>query len=244
MSESETIKMSENINELAAALSKAQGEIGGAAKDAKNDFQGYEYTTLGSVIGAAKAPLAKNGLSYVQLNINDGDRVGVCTRLMHSSGQWIESTLALPIDTQKGRSPVQAAGSTLTYLRKYGLMGLLGIPSGDDPDGMSAENNGSTPATRTTERKKAARNDKATKRNNTPIANDATLDIIRAEVKDMIGEHHTGDAEAIDVTYTNISEHYGASFERLDYEQLQGVKAGIQRRMDKKMYSGDEKGAE
>jgi len=135
------MNQSESINELATALSKAQGEIGGAGKDGTNKFQDYKYTTLGAVIRAAKEPLAKNGLCYVQMIEAAEDGVAVTTRLMHGA-EWLESTIAQPIDTQKGRSQIQAAGSTITYLRKYALMALLGIPSEDDPDEGKHESTG------------------------------------------------------------------------------------------------------
>ena len=122
------MKSSEQINELAAALCKAQGEMGGAVKDSANPFFKSSYADLTSVIKAIKQPFADNGLSYTQFPINFEDRIGVETRLMHKSGQWLEMDYTLP--TVK-KDP-QAAGAAITYARRYALQSMAGIPVADD----------------------------------------------------------------------------------------------------------------
>jgi hypothetical protein len=57
---------SESINEIAAALAKAQSEMGGAVKDSANPFFKSKYADLSSVWDACRGPLTKNGLSVVQ----------------------------------------------------------------------------------------------------------------------------------------------------------------------------------
>jgi len=122
------MRSSESINELAAALCKAQGEMGGAVKDSSNPFFKSSYADLTSVIKAIKQPFADNGLSYTQFPINFEDRIGVETRLMHKSGQWLEMDYTLP--TVK-KDP-QAAGAAITYARRYALQSMAGIPVADD----------------------------------------------------------------------------------------------------------------
>ena len=121
---------SENLNELATALCKAQNEMGGAVKDAKNPFFKSSYADLTSVIKAIKEPFNKNGLSYVQLpTTSDGGKgIGVKTVLMHTSGQFIESEFYLPLV----KADPQAGGSAITYARRYALQALAGIPTADD----------------------------------------------------------------------------------------------------------------
>ena len=86
---------SDDIKDLAAALCKAQSEMGGASKDANNPFFKSKYADLSSVIRAVKQPFADNGLSYSQLPISKDGLVGVTTILMHNSGQWLSSDLLL-----------------------------------------------------------------------------------------------------------------------------------------------------
>ena len=57
---------SETINELAAALAKAQGEMRPALKDAENPYFKSNYADLASCWDAVRVPLAKNGLAIVQ----------------------------------------------------------------------------------------------------------------------------------------------------------------------------------
>ena len=124
---------SESIKSLSAALSKAQGSMGGASKDSKNPFFKSNYADLASVVEAVKVPFSENGLSYSQFPFFADGRAGVETILMHSSGEWISSELGLPIAKQDA----QAVGSALTYARRFSLQAIAGIPSEDD-DGNSA----------------------------------------------------------------------------------------------------------
>jgi hypothetical protein len=59
--------------------------------------------------------------------------VAVETMLLHTSGEWISSTLRLPATKQDA----QGYGSAITYGRRYGLMSICGVPA-DDDDGQAA----------------------------------------------------------------------------------------------------------
>ena len=122
------MESSESINELASALCNAQGQMGGAVKDSANPFFKSSYADLTSVIKAIKQPFADNGLSYTQFPVSNENGVGVSTRLMHISGQWLEMEYTLP--TVK-KDP-QASGSAITYARRYALQSIAGIPTADD----------------------------------------------------------------------------------------------------------------
>ena len=122
------MKSSDSINELANALCNAQSQMGGAVKDSANPFFKSSYADLTSVIKAIKQPFADNGLSYTQFPVSNENGVGVSTRLMHVSGQWLEMEYTLP--TVK-KDP-QASGSAITYARRYALQSIAGIPTADD----------------------------------------------------------------------------------------------------------------
>jgi len=122
------MKSSEAINELANALCNAQSQMGGAVKDSANPFFKSSYADLTAVIKAIKQPFADNGLSYTQFPVTDENGMGVCTRLMHVSGQWLEGQFTLPVVK---RDP-QAASSSLTYARRVSLSSIAGIPTADD----------------------------------------------------------------------------------------------------------------
>lgn len=129
------IEMSADIGKLAAALNKAQGEMGSAMKDAANPHFRSKYATLEAVVEVAKPSLVKHGIAYTQAPgaIVDGS-LEMTTMLMHGeSGQWIRSTLHVPL----GKRDAQGVGSAISYARRYSLMSVLGIPAEDD-DGAAA----------------------------------------------------------------------------------------------------------
>jgi len=131
---------SDSINELAAALAKVQAIMPAAKMNATNPFLKNKYADLGSVIEAARAPLSTNNLSISQLVSGNDEAISVTTMLMHSSGQWLESTVSMAVGVEKGKSAAQVAGSIITYLRRYSLASILGIYADEDSDGNAPEN--------------------------------------------------------------------------------------------------------
>lgn len=118
------MEKSEQINELALALSKAQAMMTFAIKDKTNPHFRSDYADLASVLSAIRDPLSKNDLSISQLP--DGNNL--VTILMHKSGQWLSSTT--PILTTK--NDAQGYGSGITYARRYALASIAGIAQDDD----------------------------------------------------------------------------------------------------------------
>lgn len=128
------MKRSEAINDLAAALSKAQAQIRPALKDAVNPHFKSKYADLASVVDAYREPLAMHGLSLSQHPSSDGAKVIITTLLMHTSGQWLESDLALTAE----KATPQSIGSAISYGRRYSAMAITGMAA-DDDDGNDAE---------------------------------------------------------------------------------------------------------
>lgn len=138
------MQTSESINDLSAALAKAQGEITGALKDSANPFFKSKYADLASCWDACRVPLAKNGLAVIQVPETTENGLTLITTLAHSSGQWIRGSLPVK---PKDDTP-QAMGSALTYARRYALTAFIGIAQVDD-DGNAASGKvsyGGTPA--------------------------------------------------------------------------------------------------
>lgn len=128
------IEQSTEIAALAEALSKAQGKITGALKDSANPFFKSKYADLASVWDACREQLAANGLSVVQINGNDAERITVTTMLLHSSGQWVRGTCS----AKPAKDDAQATGSVITYLRRYGLAAITGVAQVDDDANAAA----------------------------------------------------------------------------------------------------------
>lgn len=135
------IRTSPNIDKLCTALAKAQADMGPATKGATNPYFNSNYADLTSVIAAVNGPLTENGLSFVQMPSLDGDGVlHMTTRLMHSSGQYLEGTCSAK---PKDRGP-QSVGSVITYLRRYALQSVCGLGAKDDDGNAGQQTNGWT----------------------------------------------------------------------------------------------------
>lgn len=125
------MKMSDQIEHLATALSKAQAELDSVKKDSKG--HGYNYSDLASVIASAKPVLAKHDLSVSQLlEESEVDRVTVTTILMHKSGQYISSAGSLKIPDMRGVNEAQKCGAAISYIKRYMLQSILNLPSEDN----------------------------------------------------------------------------------------------------------------
>lgn len=124
-----TPQQSQQIDKLAAALSKAQGEISNASKDSTNPFFDSRYASLANVIDTVRDALAKYGLSFVQRVTSRQQGVIVSTQLLHESGQWlVDEGPWLPVS----KRDAQGYGSAITYGRRYGLSSMLGVTQADD----------------------------------------------------------------------------------------------------------------
>lgn len=129
------MKTSEQINELSAALAKAQGEIKGALKDSSNPFFKSTYADLGSVWDACRGPLSKNGLAIIQVpDFTEAGNMVLYTMLTHSSGQYIQSSyLIIPV-----KNDPQGMGSAISYARRYSLAAMVGIYQVDDDGNVAS----------------------------------------------------------------------------------------------------------
>lgn len=125
---------SDAINELAAALAKAQAEMKSASMSRVNPHFKSKYAPLNEVIEVTKA-LNKHGLSFVQpARVSADGVVEIETVLMHSSGQWLSETLGL----KPQQNTPQGVGAAITYGRRFGLSSLIGIAADEDDDGEEA----------------------------------------------------------------------------------------------------------
>lgn len=128
------MKKSEQINELAEALSQFQAEVTDIKETAENTFLGNKYADLSDVLKTVRPLLAKHGLSVAQVPISPS-QPGHCaieTVLMHKSGQWMSGPLEMPALPGKGMSVAQGMGSTITYCRRYALASMIGVTQTDD----------------------------------------------------------------------------------------------------------------
>lgn len=139
--------MSQSINEIAPALVAAQGAMISPRRNRKvvvksrtGQSYNFSYSTLDSINDMIREPLARNGLCLIQ-QVRLTKPATLVTRLLHSSGQWIETVMPL----SPAEAGPQAMGSAITYGRRYSIVSLLNIASDEDDDGAAAGGHNSRP---------------------------------------------------------------------------------------------------
>jgi hypothetical protein len=126
------MKTSEQVNELATALAAAQAEMKNASLNKVNPHFKSKYADLAGIRDTVTPALAKHGLSIVQGTDTLESGIVVVTRLMHKSGQWIESRFPIAYDKP------QTMGSAYTYARRYSLSAMCAISADEDDDANAA----------------------------------------------------------------------------------------------------------
>ena len=137
---------SQETGEIAAAMAKAQEKIENPTKHktakVKSDKGNYDYmyTDLAAGLECIRPALSGQEIAVFQVpTIDRNGNVILITRLIHSSGQWVEGDYFVcgpNLDHQK-------KGSALTYSRRQSLFAMVGIAGADDDDdGKAASSNG------------------------------------------------------------------------------------------------------
>lgn len=127
---------SNELGELFAALSAAQGEFSDVLKDKTADAGKYKYAyaDLADAINATKTALSKQGLTVTQLIRGGREAIAVTTILGHKSGQFIGDEWEIPASGLD----MQRLGGLITYARRYSYTAILGIAADTDDDGKQA----------------------------------------------------------------------------------------------------------
>jgi hypothetical protein len=135
MSDYET---SNDVDQIAQALVKAQTAMRAASKDAKNPHLKNKYADLNSVREVVLEACSPAGIAITQgAAIGQSGHACIVTQLTHVSGQWVRSRVEVPYSEGKGVNAAQSYGAALSYARRYALSSLLCVAAEDD-DAASA----------------------------------------------------------------------------------------------------------
>jgi hypothetical protein len=123
-----TISTSGSINQLSSAL-VAFGKLGiKFVAESENPHYGNKYASLPYVLHMVVQPLASVGLAVAQSATMIDGQFTVVTRLIHTSGEWLETHMPIPPAVKAvERDACQAYCSAYTYGRRVSLLGLCGI---------------------------------------------------------------------------------------------------------------------
>lgn len=136
------MNQSEKLNELAAALAPALARIKNIAPDSKakiplksgGSFE-YKFLSLPDLTKHVREVFKDVGLAFMQeVSAPAAGAIGVTTRILHLSGQWIDmGPLYMPAD-----GGARDIGSAITYARRYALAAAVGLAADEDDDGAKA----------------------------------------------------------------------------------------------------------
>ena len=133
------MRISDSLVEFAPALALAQKEMGNVKAKSDNPMFRSKYVPLNDLLHFAKPILNKHGISIIQSTFSVDGHVGARTMLLHTSGEFIETDGAsakVELSTNREGRPTnsygQAAGSLITYFRRYDGLAVLGMAETDN----------------------------------------------------------------------------------------------------------------
>lgn len=132
-------------NKVIAAIAAVMGSVGSVKKEGTNSFHNYKYATAADVMHKLQPLMAENGLIIVQhqraVSFIQGDAALAIEyefHVMHSSGEKLDlaavHTGVAAAKNSKGTPDDKAANKCHTAARKYFLLSLFQIPTGDYDD--------------------------------------------------------------------------------------------------------------
>jgi hypothetical protein len=130
-----SIRTSQTVGVLSAALLQAQRELENVKFDSANPHFKNKYAGLPGVVEEVKTGLNKHDIAVFQFPCEaPQDHLGLVTRLQHRSGEFMEATAIVPLP----KSDPQGFGSAMTYTRRYALLSIAGLVGEPDDDANAA----------------------------------------------------------------------------------------------------------
>lgn len=138
----EKVQIDKAKREFYEAFAKFQSQVPPILKSSEVNMGAgrprYNYASLYDIISKIQKPLGDNHLSYRWDVKNDDVMIEVTCILSHSGGYELQTSIQATKDATPGKSNVQAIASTITYLKRYTLVSLLGIGTADPDDDAQA----------------------------------------------------------------------------------------------------------
>lgn len=116
---------------IASALVKVQSKLKPLMKSETNTEYNSSFVPLDVVTEKAIDLLGKHGVAVIQPPVTDeNDHLALETSLVHESGVGFSKTTRLALS----KADPQGHGAAITYMRRYALMGMLGMTAKDEDD--------------------------------------------------------------------------------------------------------------
>ena len=120
---------SESTSEISSAISKSYLEFPRIEINRQNPYLASGYSDLHEILSKIRPVLGKNGLHVLFTKQDIDGRTLLVTRIMHTTGEWIESRVFL----KPSKNTIEAYGSNLNYMKRFELMDILGLTVSNDP---------------------------------------------------------------------------------------------------------------
>ena len=92
----------------------------------------WKFANLENVVKAVRPVMNPLGLSWRFTQTQEGKRVIVTCVLSHIGGHSEECAAEGDNDTSGSKNDIQSVGSAVSYLRRFALLGVLGLSTEDD----------------------------------------------------------------------------------------------------------------
>jgi len=156
----QTIQTSRSTNQISASLVQFASKGIEFVAESQNPHFGNSYATLPFILHRVIRPLAEVGISVVQGGTLLTGQFAVTTRLIHTSGEWIETVMPIaPSAKALERDASQAYGSATTYGRRISLLAMLGLAPVDPKERglLDADDDGNAASGRAPKRRASSK---------------------------------------------------------------------------------------
>ena len=156
---------------FAIALLKAQQEIHGVGKDAKNNFQNYDYVSAEAIVAVSRLALNAHGLTVDrEFTIDEAQAVPPMLPILKSTfhvshaesgGSRVRSSEWFIVEA-KGRPIDKALAGALTSSLAYFLRDLLQIPKQEEAESLDRRDDRDAPSRKQSQPVAPSRTEKQT----------------------------------------------------------------------------------
>lgn len=122
------------MENLAKALVAFRSKCPSIKYDSTNPHFKSKFASLAAIHAVIDPLLGEHGLAVMQFPIAADGRAGCRTVVIHESGQSLEESFTVPV----AKNDPQGACAAVSYARRYGLSGALGLVTEEDDDGEAA----------------------------------------------------------------------------------------------------------
>lgn len=124
------------------AMTSFQSEVPEIRKSKKVSFGDtrYDYAPLSDITRQIKDKCKEHGLSYRWEIKDNKEEISVTCLITHLDGHTEQTTMTANPDDSGKKNKIQSRGSAIEYLKRYTLIGALGLSTTDsDIDGVMPE---------------------------------------------------------------------------------------------------------